>query len=65
MQVTMHPDEGLLDEVLSTLAIADHAVNEVDETTAIELDDLAKGALITREVPRDDLVGLEILPILR
>ena len=54
----MDPDEGLLHQVLGALAIADHAVDEVEQPDPIAVHDLAEGPGIAVEVADDEIGDL-------
>ena len=49
MNVPIHPDEHLLNEVLRLFSITDRAVDEVQETRLIPLDELLERTLLAAE----------------
>ena len=53
MDVSIHPNENLLNEVLGLLAIADRPVDEVQKTRLIAFDDLLERALLASEKRSD------------
>ena len=64
MNVPVDADEDFLDEILGLLAIADRAVDEVQETRLVSLDQLLEGALFAAEKRGHDarvVLRLELL----
>ena len=53
MNVAVHPDEDLLDEVLRLLTISDRAIYEVQEPRLIPLDEFLECALLSAEERRN------------
>jgi len=49
MQVAIHPNEDLLNEVLRALPIADRSINEVQQPGLVALNQHLKGALLSTE----------------
>src|SRR5438477_5316912 len=55
VQVAEDPDEHFLHEVFGPLAVANRAIDEVQQTGLIPVDEGAEGLRLTSEVPHDDL----------
>src|SRR5438094_1503098 len=52
--MAIHADEDFLNQILRFLAVADRAVNEVQQPGLVALDQLLERALFTGEEGRDD-----------
>ena len=63
MQVPIHPHEGLLDQVLGSLAVSHGAVDEVHEPVVVPPDQLAEGTLLAVEESLHDLAVGELLQL--
>src|SRR5690554_146250 len=59
VQISVDPDEGLLDEVHRVFPVAHDAVADVEHATLIALDELLKGATVTITCQGDEfLIGV-------
>ena len=56
--MTVHPKKGLLHQVFGPLPVADHAVDEVEQTDLIAVDQLPEGAWVSLQVGGDQVVHL-------
>ena len=60
MHVAVHPDKGLLDQVLAALPVTHRTVDEVQQPSVVALDQLSERALVTREEGPDDFAVVQL-----
>src|SRR5882762_5087813 len=61
VQVTEHPDEDFLHQILSPLAVADRPIDEVEEAGLIAVDESPEGLGLTSQMPHHDLAVVQLM----